>query len=155
MRRILMVFLLAGWALCGTASAAAPQGGGKAEIHAALIKWTRALAEGQGGKPVAALYAKNAILLATFAPAPLTTPAAIAAYFRRLTAKPDLRATIESEKIDLFDDNGAADTGLYTFSYRDGGKEVRVPARFTFVYRRTPRGWLIVSHHSSVVPQAH
>jgi hypothetical protein len=151
MRRLMMLLVLASWTLCGTAAA---QSGGKAEIHAALLKWTRALASGQGGKPVAALYAGNAILLATFAPEPLITPAAIAAYFRRLTAKPDLRATVEREWIDLFGD-GAADTGLYTFSYREGGKEVRVPARFTFVYRKTARGWLIVSHHSSVVPQAH
>jgi uncharacterized protein (TIGR02246 family) len=155
MRRILMVFLLAFWAPCGTAAAAAPQGSGKAAIHTALIKWTRALASGQGGKPVAALYARDAILLATFAAEPLTTPAAIAAYFRQLTAKPDLRATVESEKIDLFGTDGAADTGLYTFSYRAGGKEVRVPARFTFVWRKTGKGWLIVSHQSSVVPPAH
>jgi uncharacterized protein (TIGR02246 family) len=151
MRRLPVLFVLACWALCGTAAA---QGGTKAAIHAALVKWTRALASGQGGKPVAALYARDAILLATFAPEPLTTPAAIAAYFRQLTAKPGLAATVDSERIDLFGD-GAADTGLYTFRYREGGKEVRVPARFTFVYRKTARGWLIVSHHSSVVPQAH
>ncbi len=29
---------------------------------------------------------------------------------------------------------------------------MRVPARFTFVFHRTPVGWLIVSYHSSVVP---
>jgi uncharacterized protein (TIGR02246 family) len=154
MRRFLVLLLLA----CCTASAAAPaaepQSATKAEIRATLQKWINALSSGQGEKPVMALYAKDAILLATFAAAPLTTPAEIAAYFRRLAAMPDLGATVQSEKIDLFGD-GAADTGLYTFHYREGGKEVRVPARFTFVYRRTPRGWIIVSHHSSVVPKTH
>lgn len=152
MRRVLTISVLACWSAC--AAAAAPQGATKAAIHAALMKWISALGSGQGEKPVAALYARDAILLATFAPRPLTTPAQIAAYFRELTKKPGLAAKVQSEKIDLFG-TGAADTGLYTFRYRDGGKEVRVPARFTFVYRRTARGWLIVSHHSSVVPRGH
>jgi hypothetical protein len=155
MRGLLTVFVLACWAACGaTASAAGPQSATKAGIHAALMKWISALGSGQGEKPIVALYARNAILLATFAPKPLTTRAEIAAYFRQLTEKPGLAARVQSEKIDLFG-NGAADTGLYTFRYRANGKEVHVPARFTFVYRRTAKGWLIVSHHSSVVPQAH
>ena len=79
------------------------------------------------------------------------TPADIAAYFHKLTQNPNLKATVQTEKIHTFADGGA-DSGLYTFSYTKDGKEVRVPARFTFVFHRTPAGWLIVSHHSSVVP---
>lgn len=154
MRKLPTLFVLACWVACGTTAAAAPQRATRAEIHAALMKWISALGSGQGEKPVAALYARNAILLATFAPKPLTTPTAIAAYFRQLTAKPGLAAQVQSEKIDLFG-GGGADTGLYTFRYREGGREVSVPARFTFVWRRTAQGWLIVSHHSSLVPSAH
>ena len=153
MRKLLTLSVLACWAACG-AAAAASQHPTKAEIHAALMKWISALGSGQGEKPVAALYARNAILLATFAPKPLTTPAEITAYFRQLTQKPDLGARVQSEKIDLFG-GGGADTGLYTFHYREEGKEVSVPARFTFVFLRSAKGWLIVSHHSSLVPQEH
>lgn len=153
MRRSLAVAVLACCAACGTAAAAPPRAT-KAEIHAALMKWINALGSGQGEKPIAALYARDAILLATFAPKPLTTPAAIAAYFRQLTQKPALKARVESEKIDLFG-GGGADTGLYTFSYRGNGQDVHVPARFTFVFRKSAKGWLIVSHHSSLVPQSH
>ncbi len=138
----------------GAVLAKEPGGAAEAPIHAALLKWTAALASGRGEAPVVALYAKDAILLATFDPKPLETSTDIAAYFHVLTQNPDLKATIESEKIDLFRD-AAVDSGLYTFSYTKDGKPIRVPARFTFVYRRTAAGWLIVSHHSSVLPEAH
>ena len=126
----------------------------EADIHAALRHWTEALGSGQGELPVVALYSPDAILLATFDPKPLTSRADITGYFHKLTQNPHLQATIQTEKIDLFADGGV-DSGLYTFSYRKGDEEVRVPARFTFVFRRTPAGWLIVSHHSSVLPGAH
>lgn len=126
----------------------------EADIHAALQRWTEALGSGQGELPVVALYSPDAILLATFDPKPLTTPAGIAGYFHELTQNPELKAVVQTEKIDLFADGGV-DTGLYTFSYLKGAEEVRVPARFTFVFRRTPVGWLIVSHHSSVLPRLH
>jgi len=151
MRRLSMVLVL----LClGRFEPAFAAEGPASPIHAALLEWTRALASGQGEAPIAALYAPDAILLSTFDPKPLDRPAAIAAYFHKLTQNPNLKATIDSEKIVVFG-GGAADSGLYTFSYTKDGKEVRVPARFTFVWRRTPKGWLIVSHHSSVLPEAH
>jgi hypothetical protein len=131
-----------------------PDTAAAAQISASLRQWTSALASGQGESPVTALYAPDAILLATFDPKPLDTPAAIAAYFHKLTQNPDLRATIHRETVQLFGD-GAADSGLYTFSYTKDGAQVRVPARFVFVYRRSGSGWLIVSHHSSVLPEAH
>jgi hypothetical protein len=128
-----------------------PARGAEADVHAALLRWVEALGSGKGEAPIAALYAPDAILLSTFDPKPLETPTAIAAYFHQLTQNPNLKATVQTEKIDTFADGGA-DSGLYTFSYTKEGTEVRVPARFTFVFRRTPAGWLIVSHHSSVVP---
>ena len=131
-----------------------PDRGADAEIHEALLQWNAALASGQGEGPVVALYAPDAVLLATFDPNPLDTPAAIAGYFRNLTKNPNLKATIQREKIEVFGD-GAANSGLYTFSYTKDGSEVRVPARFVFVYRRSGSGWLIVSHHSSTLPAPH
>lgn len=131
--------------------AEAPAKSAQADVHAALQRWVGALGSGKGEGPIAALYAPDAILLSTFDPKPLETPAAIAAYFQKLTQNPNLKATVQTEKIHTFADGGV-DSGLYTFSYTKDGKEVQVPARFTFVFQRTPKGWLIVSHHSSVVP---
>ena len=150
MRRWLMILVLC----IGYGQVALAADRDAAPIHAALLAWTKALASGQGEAPIVALYAPDAILLSTFDPKPLDAPAAIAAYFHKLTQNPNLKATVDSEKIVNFG-SGGADSGLYTFSYTKDGKEVRVPARFTFVWRHTPKGWLIVSHHSSVLPEVH
>jgi len=128
-----------------------PARGAEADVHAALQRWVETLGSGKGEAPIAALYAPDAILLSTFDPKPLETPAEISAYFHKLTQNPNLKATVQTEKIHTFADGGS-DSGLYTFSYTKDGKEVRVPARFDFVFHRTPEGWLIVSHHSSIVP---
>ena len=125
----------------------------QAEIHAALHEWTEALANGHDERPVTALYDKDATLLATFDPKPLETPGEIAAYFHKLLQNPELTATVQSEKIDLFGDAAVA-SGLYTFSYRKDGQLLELPARYTFVYRKTPHGWAIVRHHSSALPEA-
>jgi hypothetical protein len=128
-----------------------PALGAEADVHAALQRWVETLGSGKGEAPILALYAPDAILLSTFDAKPLETPAEIAAYFQKLTQNPNLKAEVQTEKIHTFADGGT-DSGLYTFSYTKDGKEVRVPARFNFVFRQTPTGWLIVSHHSSVVP---
>jgi uncharacterized membrane protein YqiK len=126
----------------------------KAEIHAALQEWTEALGRGHDETAVTALYDKEATVLATLDPKPLETPAEIAGYFHKLTQNPELKATVQSEKIDLFGDAAVA-SGLYTFSYSKDGQRVELPARYTFVYRKTPHGWAIVRHHSSALPEAH
>jgi hypothetical protein len=126
----------------------------RAEVHAALQEWTEALTNGHDETPVTALYDKDATVLATFDPKPLETPAEIAAYFHKLTQNPELKATVQSEKIDLFGDAAVA-SGLYTFSFRKDGQRVELPARYTFVYRKTPHGWAIVRHHSSALPDTH
>src|SRR4051794_9390270 len=46
--------------------------------------------------------------------------------------------------------NDAIDSGLYTFTMGDGK---RVRARYTFVYNYQDGQWLIVSHHSSAMPE--
>jgi hypothetical protein len=60
---------------------------------------------------------------------------------------------ITQEIITVLDRNNAINTGLYTFTLTENGVQQQVPARYTFVYRRTNGEWLIVNHHSSVVPE--
>src|SRR5438067_11541876 len=93
-----------------------PAQGAEPDIHAALQRWVEALGSGKGEAPIAALYAPDAILLSTFDPKPLDTPDKISAYFHSLTQNPNLKATVQTEKVHTFADGGV-DSGLYTFSY--------------------------------------
>src|SRR5207237_7751075 len=113
-----------------------PARGAEADVHAAVQRWVETLGSGKGEAPIAALYAPEAILLSTFDAKPLDTPAEIAAYFHKLTQTPNLKATVQTEKIQTFADDGT-DSGLYTFSYTKDRNEVRMTARFTFVFHRT------------------
>src|SRR5437764_15443195 len=100
-----------------------PARGAEADIHSALQRWVEALGSGKGEAPIAALYAPDAILLSTFDPKPLDTPDKISAYFHSLTQNPNLKATVQTEKVHTFADGGV-DSGLYTFSYTKDGKEM-------------------------------
>jgi len=97
---------------------------------------------------VTGLYAPDAVLLATFASEPATTPAAIRAYFEMLGAKPDLSVNLNEASIS---EHGQAISGLYSFNHGNGPERVRAPSRFSFVVapgQERP----ILHHHSSVLP---
>ncbi|MFI4955308.1 MAG: hypothetical protein ACHP9Y_05280, partial [Gammaproteobacteria bacterium] len=47
----------------------------------------------------------------------------------------------------------AISTGLYTFIGKESdGKEISIPARYTFAYDSTDKGCVLVMHHSSALP---
>jgi uncharacterized protein (TIGR02246 family) len=121
------------------------------QIAALFDEWNAALATGNPEK-VADLYAADAVLLPTLSPQIRTTRAAIVDYFAHLL-RSNPQAVITQEIITVLDRNNAINTGLYTFTLTQNGVQQQVPARYTFVYRRTNGEWLIVNHHSSVVPE--
>jgi uncharacterized protein (TIGR02246 family) len=122
------------------------------QIAALFDEWNAALASGNP-ESVADLYAPDAVLLPTLSPQIRTTRAGIVDYFAHLLpSKP--QAVITQEMITVLDRNDAINTGLYTFTLTQNGAQQQVPARYTFVYQRTDGEWLIVNHHSSVVPEA-
>jgi uncharacterized protein (TIGR02246 family) len=120
------------------------------QIAALFDEWNAALATGNPEK-VADLYAPDAVLLPTLSPQIRTTRAGIVDYFTHfLPSKP--QAVITQEIITVLDRNDAINTGLYTFTLTQDGVLQQVHARYTFVYQRTNGAWLIVNHHSSLVP---
>ena len=142
----------------------------RAAVQDAYKQWTKAVETAQGKTDkVTALYAPNAILLATLSPeiklnlSTSHTPseelfdltqADIKDYFVAFTSLKNIHATTEKMYTQLFNDV-AINTGLYTFEYLDDkGKKVDVPARFTFVYEKIGDNWLIINHHSSYLPEA-
>jgi uncharacterized protein (TIGR02246 family) len=121
----------------------------KAEIAALFDNWNQALQTGDVRK-VVALYAERSILLPTISNKPRLTPAEKEDYFRHfLEKRPSARIDLREIEIGC---NMAVDSGLYTFTFAKTGEMVR--GRYSFTYRWDGSRWLIVSHHSSLMPEA-
>ncbi|MGW1071360.1 SgcJ/EcaC family oxidoreductase [Streptomyces sp. NPDC002537] len=120
-------------------------------IAALFDRWNAALAT-RDARAVAALYARDAVLLPTQSPQIRTTHAEIVDYFEHfLEQKP--AGTIQERHITVPGPTSAIDTGLYRFTLTDrNGRVSKVDARYTFAYGLRGGHWLIVNHHSSVVP---
>jgi hypothetical protein len=48
----------------------------------------------------------------------------------------------------------AVNSGTYTWSFTRDGVPRSLPARYSFTYVRQAGRWMIVDHHSSVLPEA-
>ena len=117
------------------------------EIAALFDQWNRAVQDGDSGK-VADLYAPDAILLPTLSNRVRRSRAEIMDYFDHFLARgPSGR--IDESDIRVFGQI-AINSGIYTFTFRD---ESSAPARFTFVYHWNGEHWMIVEHHSSLLPE--
>ena len=111
--------------------------------------WNRALQTGDA-EAVAQRYAEDAVLLPTVSNVPRTNHEEIRDYFEHfLEKKPVGRIDTRNIKAGC---NKLTDAGTYTFRVTDGDKVEDVPGRYTFVYEYRDGKWLIVHHHSSVMP---
>jgi uncharacterized protein (TIGR02246 family) len=118
------------------------------EIASLFDRWNRSL---QMGNPqeVVANYAERSILLPTVSNQPRLTSAEKIDYFRHfLEDQPSGEINMRQIQIGC---NMAVDSGLYTFHFAKTGKEVK--ARYSFTYLWDGKQWLIVSHHSSAMPE--
>lgn len=102
---------------------------------------------------ILALYAPDAVLWGTLSPTVRQGPSALREYFvAAFKALPGHRVSFGEQLIRVYG-NTAINTGYYTFSYVKDGETKTIPARYSFVYVKGDRGWLIVDHHSSAMPQ--
>jgi len=125
--------------------------GPKEDVAAATQVWANAMTSRDIDR-VLALYDSEAVLWGTRSPTLRDTPTARRDYFSILrTAPPSYKAVLGEQRIRIYGDI-AINTGTYTFWTVRDGKEITVPARFSFVYRNVGGRWLIVDHHSSAVP---
>jgi uncharacterized protein (TIGR02246 family) len=103
---------------------------------------------------VLALYAPNAVLLATVSEQIRDEQQELRDYFNFFTKLSKLAASDYKPTIRVYDDM-AINSGYYTFSFETApGVTKKVPARYTFVYQKVNDKWIIVEHHSSVIPEA-
>ncbi len=122
----------------------------KNEIADQFGIWNQALQTGDPDK-VVACYAADAILLPTVSAKVRHNHDEIRDYFVHFLAKKP-QGTITEQNIRVFD-NIAINSGLYTFTLTEDDVQTDVAARFTFVYRQDESGWMIIEHHSSLLPE--
>jgi uncharacterized protein (TIGR02246 family) len=127
--------------------------GPKEDVSALTSEWGRALGENDPDK-VLPFYADDAVLWGTLSPTVRADRAALRDYFvTAFRVLPGLRVTFGDQLIRVYG-NAAVNTGYYTFSYSKDGEVKTLPARYSFTYIKNGERWLIVDHHSSVMPSA-
>lgn len=124
------------------------------DVKQAYHQWCSSIGAAKGdAQVVTKYYASDAILLPTLSPKIYVNHLnGMDPYFVKLTSHPHIQC--ETQKlISHVYGNIAVNAGLYQFSYTgDDGKTVVLPARFTFVYQKIGNRWMIVHHHSSLLP---
>ena len=141
-----------GWALTvvillGSVASAGP----KEDVSAVTSEWGRALGEDDPDK-VLQLYADDAVLWGTLSPMVRADRAALRDYFvTAFRVLPGLKVAFGDQFIRVYG-NAAVNTGYYTFSYAKDGEVKTLPARYSFTFINNGERWLIVDHHSSVMP---
>ena len=118
------------------------------EIASLFDRWNQSLITGDSQK-VVANYAEQSILLPTVSNKPRLSSAEKVDYFHHfLEGQPSGVINMRQIQIGC---NMAVDTGLYTFYFAKTRDTVR--ARYSFTYRWDGKRWLIISHHSSAMPE--
>ena len=113
-----------------------------------LQKWVGAIKSGDP-KQVTSLYHDDGILLGTFSNKERVGHELILEYFENLLKSP-VDVEIVSEHLHVLE-SAVINSGLYNFV--TNGKTVN--ARFSFMYTKNDDSdWKIISHHSSVIPEA-
>lgn len=116
-------------------------------IHSLFNQWNQALQTGEP-KQVAKLYADDAILLPTLSNQVRCDQDEYQDYFHGFLAKGPQAELVETHIRGIQDI--LINSGIYRFSFKDGSQ---VEARYTFVYQLIDGKWLIVEHHSSLMPE--
>lgn len=122
----------------------------KADIEKLFAQWNASL-QTRSPEKVADNYAEDAILISTLSNKVRHNHEEIEDYFEHFLAKQPV-VSIDEENIRVFEDI-AINSGLYTFDILVDGKHEKIKARYTFVYRKVDGKWLIVEHHSSMLPE--
>lgn len=120
------------------------------QIRAAAANWAKAV-KSRNHENVLKLYHLDGSLWGTLAQEYLHGHKAIESYFLNFLNKEDLNCDFTQGMIRIFDEFSFY-SGTYVFTWTIAGKQIELPARFSFVYRKVKGEWLIMEHHSSMFP---
>jgi len=119
-------------------------------IVEAMETWGREFSAATPDK-IVALYSEDASLWGTLSPIRRADPDAIRDYFEYAFTFTDRKVTFHDSSIRRYGEL-AINSGSYTFSLVNEGEKLIVPSRYSFIYIERDGHWLIVEHHSSVMP---
>jgi uncharacterized protein (TIGR02246 family) len=132
-------------------TAAVAAAGPKEDVAAATMQWVQILGQNDPDK-VVLLYAPDAVLWGTLSPTVHADRVALRDYFvTAFKVLPGLKVTFGEQLIRVYG-NTAVNSGSYTFSYSKDDETKTLPARYSFTFVREGEHWMIVDHHSSVMP---
>lgn len=123
----------------------------RSDVEAATARWIDAFNR-KSSADIVALYAPDAVFFGTSSPVLRDRPELVADYFKGLATLGDSLISMGDHRVQVFG-RVAINTGFYTRTSVQDGREVKNPARFSFVYEKRGGQWLIVNHHSSAFPQ--
>jgi uncharacterized protein (TIGR02246 family) len=152
MKNVILAILLQGLFVTSVFAETAEQA-----VAKAYQNWCSTIAKSKGNpSEMVGFYAPDAILLPTLSPDILFNKEGGGKneYFTVFTGKKDIKCIPVKLITRMYGDVGV-NSGLYDFTFVDAeGKPQEVAARFTFVYEKKDHRWLIVNHHSSILPAA-
>ena len=122
----------------------------RSDVEAATLRWIDAFNR-KSSADIVALYAPDAVFFGTSSPVLRDRPELVSDYFKGLASLGDAVISMGEHRVQLFG-TVAINTGFYTRTALQDGKQVQNPARFSFVYEKRGGRWLIVNHHSSALP---
>jgi uncharacterized protein (TIGR02246 family) len=120
------------------------------DIEAALTNWLNTLADGNA-VAMSDLYLENGVLLGTLAKEIKQGREQLQEYFEMFLKKSPI-GSVDSFILQNFGDVCISD-GTYTFEIdSEGGNRESIAARYTYVWKKENKKWMIATHHSSVNP---
>jgi hypothetical protein len=97
-------------------------------------------------------YSSDAVFWGTLSPTVRADRAALRDYFvTGFKVLSGLKVAFGDQLIRVYG-NAAVNTGYYTFSYVKDRETKSLPARYSFTYVKSGEYWLIVDHHSLIMP---
>ena len=100
---------------------------------------------------VVSFYDSEAVLWGTFARIRKTGSTSLKEYFLKLCSRDHMKVEFIDQDVRIYGEI-ALSSGVYAFSWKDGHRQIRVPARFSMSFRLDPEGLKIIDHHSSLFP---
>lgn len=119
------------------------------DVRSTAMLWLNGISKGDADYMVS-LYDTDAILHGTVSPVLREGSGLIREYFAAIEDSPPTMFFVEPMHIRVFADT-AVNTGNYGVRLTPGADPILM--RYSFVYHKRGDEWLIVDHHSSVMPE--